>query len=174
MTTVINLFAGPGAGKSTTAAGLFHVMKVEGMKAELVTEYAKDLTYSKRWGCRTNQVTMLGKQFERLWRLKDQVDWIVTDSPLLMQLAYLKGDFNRAWLGDAIRGSFRMFDNVNFRVMRDKPYQQLGRDQDEKAARRLDLAILNMLHNEGVHYLDVRGSASAPTNILHYLKEYPA
>jgi len=34
---VINLFAGPGAGKSTTAAGLFYYMKKLGM-AEAIDE----------------------------------------------------------------------------------------------------------------------------------------
>ena len=38
---VINLFAGPGAGKSTTAAGLFHLMKIAGMNVELVTEFSR-------------------------------------------------------------------------------------------------------------------------------------
>jgi dephospho-CoA kinase len=32
---VINLAAGPGAGKSTTAAGLFNIMKLKGLKVEL-------------------------------------------------------------------------------------------------------------------------------------------
>ena len=48
MTKVINLFGGPGAGKSTTAAGLFYEMKVRDIKCELVTEYAKDMTYEKQ------------------------------------------------------------------------------------------------------------------------------
>lgn len=175
MTKVINLFAGPGAGKSTTAAGLFFLMKSEDHKVELVTEYAKDLTYSKRWGCRANQVTMLGKQFERLWRLKGQVDWIITDSPLLMQLAYItKGEFNRAWLGDAIRGAHKMFDNLNFKIVRKKPYQQLGRDQNESMAKALDREIEKILIENDTYFAHIKGNDKAPANILNYIKErYP-
>ncbi len=33
---VINFFAGPGSGKSTTAAGVFFTLKTAGQKAELV------------------------------------------------------------------------------------------------------------------------------------------
>ena len=44
---VINLWGGPGCGKSTTAAGLFSIMKMRGHKVELVTEYAKELTYDR-------------------------------------------------------------------------------------------------------------------------------
>ena len=43
---VINLFAGPGIGKSTTAAGVFWKMKTLGFKVELVTEFAKSLVYA--------------------------------------------------------------------------------------------------------------------------------
>lgn len=43
----INLFAGPGTGKSTTAAGVFFEMKRSGMSVEYVTEYAKSLVFSK-------------------------------------------------------------------------------------------------------------------------------
>ena len=49
---VVNLFAGPGSGKSTTASGLFHLLKLDNKKTELVTEYAKDAIYEqreKRW-----------------------------------------------------------------------------------------------------------------------------
>lgn len=39
---VINLFGQPGAGKSTGAAYIFSQLKLRGINAELVTEFAKD------------------------------------------------------------------------------------------------------------------------------------
>lgn len=45
---VINLFAGPGAGKSTTAARLFSTLKLRGKNAELVQEFAKGAAWEKR------------------------------------------------------------------------------------------------------------------------------
>ena len=39
---VINLYGGPGTGKSTTAAALFALIKREGYNVELVTEFAID------------------------------------------------------------------------------------------------------------------------------------
>lgn len=41
---VINLFGGPGAGKSTTRAGLFHLMKLHGMNCEEFLEWVKQKT----------------------------------------------------------------------------------------------------------------------------------
>ena len=43
-TIVINLFGAPGAGKSTGAAYIFALLKMAGIEAELVTEFAKDIT----------------------------------------------------------------------------------------------------------------------------------
>ena len=39
---VVNLFGAPGAGKSTGAAYIFAILKMHGIDAELVTEFAKD------------------------------------------------------------------------------------------------------------------------------------
>ena len=44
-TIVVNIFGGPSAGKSTTSAGIFYELKRQGIRCELVTEYAK----SKVW-----------------------------------------------------------------------------------------------------------------------------
>ena len=39
---VVNLFGVPGAGKSTGAAYIFSKLKLVGINAELITEFAKD------------------------------------------------------------------------------------------------------------------------------------
>ncbi len=46
-TLVINMFAGPGAGKSTLAAGTFFRLKCLGVNAEIAPEYAKDLVWEE-------------------------------------------------------------------------------------------------------------------------------
>lgn len=42
---IVNLFGAPGAGKSTLAAYVFAKLKMAGVNAELVTEFAKDKTW---------------------------------------------------------------------------------------------------------------------------------
>ena len=44
---VVNLFGAPGAGKSTGAAYIFAMLKMAGINAELVTEFAKDKVYEE-------------------------------------------------------------------------------------------------------------------------------
>jgi len=44
---VVNLFGAPGAGKSTGAAYIFSQLKMAGINAELVTEFAKDKVWEE-------------------------------------------------------------------------------------------------------------------------------
>ena len=46
---VINLFGSAGAGKSTTALGVAHNLKINGYKVEYVSEYAKQLVMYDHW-----------------------------------------------------------------------------------------------------------------------------
>jgi len=78
---VINLFGGPGSGKSTTAAGLFQKMKLKHMSVELISEYAKKLVYSNRLeNMLDQQEYIFAKQNNMLHMLRDKVDFVITDS----------------------------------------------------------------------------------------------
>lgn len=143
---VINLFAGPGAGKSTIAAGVFSKMKKLGLNVELVTEYAKDLTWEGRQNLLNyDQLYVFAKQQRRLDRLRNVVDYVVTDSPLLLGLAYLRKDYP-ASLGGLIYDYWNRYNNINFFLSReDKVYNPIGRNQTEEEARKLDDKIYSIL-----------------------------
>lgn len=169
-TKVINLFAGPGAGKSTTAAGLFNLMKLSGEKVELVLEYAKDLTYERNTSRLGNQMTILGEQFNRLHRLVGQVEWIITDSPLLLGTMYATGPFKSAGFTGTVLWAFETFDNVNFVIGRHKEYQAWGRNQTEDEAKAIDGRVSAMLDGLGMDYEKIDGTADAPRTIYEKLK----
>lgn len=138
-TKVINLWAGPGAGKSTLAAGLFFLMKTKGHKVELVTEFAKELVYAKRWTALNDQEYVTNVQNQRLERLVGQVDYIITDSPLPLAEIYVQGeDYYRKHCTEHAWDLFARYDNVNLFVNRVKPYAEYGRTQSEDQARTID------------------------------------
>ena len=112
---VINLFGSPGAGKSTTAAGLFFLMKSDNKfvdSVELVTEFAKDLVYAERFKELEgdNQLYITAKQYSRLHRLKNQVDYAITDSPIIQSLMYTPENYFSSF-GPFLRELFDSFDN---------------------------------------------------------------
>ena len=146
---VINLFAGPGVGKSTTAAALFARMKCAGLRVELVTEYPKDLTYERRTVTLGNQLYILGKQDNRIRRLQGHgVDWVITDSPLPLTLLYARPPFDAAWFRHAVMGAFEGYSNVNFLLRRVKPYSTLGRNQTEDEAKVVDETLERLLQHD--------------------------
>lgn len=91
---VINGYGGPGAGKSTACLEITADLKKEGYNAEYVQEYAKELVYEKDMemldGSPEHQYEILKEQTRRMDRLYDQVDFIVTDSPVMLNTIYNK------------------------------------------------------------------------------------
>ena len=56
---------------------------------EFVAEYAKELTYEKRFNIlEQDQLYVFAKQHRKILRIKDQVDFIISDSPLLLSSVY--------------------------------------------------------------------------------------
>lgn len=156
MTIVVNLFAGPGAGKSTTAAGVFHALKIRGINAELITEYAKDLTWEDRANALANQPLILGKQFHRMWRVKNKVDVIITDSPLLLSILYNHDKLKH--LPALVEELHHSFSNMNYLIQRKKKYIAAGRNQTAEEAAEYDGKIEAILQRFNIEYSEIPGN----------------
>lgn len=167
MTTVVNLFAGPGAGKSTTAAGLFYKMKLMDLKVELVTEFAKELVYAGNHTDLNNQLLVLAEQDRRMRRLVGTVDYIITDSPLLLTAVYGSGFYKGEWLLNAAKALHESYERRDFFIKRAKVYQAYGRTQTEEQALDVDEKVLRLEPYQKMERID--GSPRAPDAILSRL-----
>lgn len=145
MTKVINFYAGPGAGKSTNAAGVFYEMKRRGIECELVTEYAKDCVWEDRTNVLNNQLYVLAKQYHRLWKLQGKVDYIITDSPMLLSYLYSPPE-DKEIVKQIVNHYYNKMDNFNIFVSRTKPYNPKGRMQVEDEAIALDVEISSVVN----------------------------
>lgn len=159
----INHFAGPGAGKSTTAAAVFVKLKMANRRTELVTEYAKDMTYEGRSNILQDQLYILAKQNRRLLRLVDQgVDYAVTDSPLLLSRIYNQEvGAAKVALNHLAKELFGRYNNFNVFIERSKPYQTYGRSHSYEQACKIDKEIKGMLDRLDIPYLSVHGDELA-------------
>jgi len=91
LTKVINLFGGPGSGKSTMATSVFALLKMHDVNCEYVSEYAKDLVWEgKDRLMNTDPLYIFSKQHLRQRKLENKVEIVITDSPLLMSLVYYR------------------------------------------------------------------------------------
>lgn len=158
--TVVNLFAGPGAGKSTLAAESFAKLKKQGRECELVTEYAKDKYWDNHHAIFENQVYIFAKQLQRIRRLDGRVEFVITDSPLLLQKHYYMASAH-TWTDRAdelylefITEVAKSFNNVNIFLERnlDFEYQEEGRFQTFEEAMEVDKRILNILDDSSSQY----------------------
>jgi hypothetical protein len=161
---VVNLFASPGSGKSTTASGVFYQLKNLGINAELTGEYAKDLTWAKRHHTLLDQIYVFGKQHHRVWRLKDDVSVIISDSPILLGLVYAS-DYPQCYQ-DTVKWAFDQYDNMNFLVRRVKPYNPKGRRQSEEESQEKHLEIRRLLFDLNVDFYDIDGNSEGVDTIV--------
>ncbi len=169
---VVNLYGGPGTGKSTTAADLFALMKWNNMNVELVNEYAKEITWEKRFEILEDQFYITAKQNRKLTRIKNQVDWAVTDSPLLLALAYAKPDYLPNHFGPVIKELYDTYNNINIFLVRDKPYHKVGRSQTEDEARKIDQWVKDFLIQNGYEFHEVVADENARNIIFNILRGY--
>lgn len=146
-TLIINLFGGPGTGKSTTAAGVFAFLKWKGVNCEMALEYAKDCVWDKSRNLLDNQIFVFGQQHHRIWRLLGQVDVVISDSPLLHSVIYDSSE--NPHFSKMVTEEHRRLLNLNIFLVREKPYQQIGRLHTEEQAREIDQKTRQLLESLG-------------------------
>lgn len=172
---VTNLFGAPGAGKSTGAAFLFSQLKLAGINAELVTEYAKDKVWEEDKAVFDNQVYIFGKQSFRISRLVGKVDVVVTDSPILLSDYYNHNDRWGKEFSALAQKLFKDYDNLNFFIERSKPYNPAGRFQNEKESNDVGKSMERYLNTNHISYTaitgDEKGYMQAFDLILNHLLE---
>lgn len=165
-TKVINLFGGPGVGKSTTAAELFYNIKKRHLKAELVREYVKDWAWEHRKVGQYDQIYIAGKQCRRESMLYGKVDIIVTDSPILLSPFY-QDYYSHI---DIVKPSILKFIDYakttgikyyNYYLKRETKYDAEGRYETEEQAKELDRSLQKWLREHGIGFTEIEGTKKA-------------
>lgn len=172
-TIIVNLFGGPSSGKSTTAAGLFHKLKINGVNCELVTEFAKHITWKEDFNTLKNQIYVFAKQHDRMFHLKDKVDVIITDSPIIMGLCYCNWDYMARSFEQFVVDEFNRDDavNVNYFINRVKEYNPSGRNQTEEEAKQKDVDIKNLLTTYNIEHNTINGDEIAVNELYEVIFE---
>lgn len=151
--TVINLFGGPGVGKSATAWTLSGMMKKTGMNMEYVPEAAKDYTWEGRHNILTEQDFIFAEQHGRIRRLVGKVDYVVVDSPIILGFMYMPDDFPKSFKA-YVMDTFHTYDNVNVLLKRTVPYDPNGRNQTLDEAKEIDVELRQFLVDNNIKFIE--------------------
>ena len=171
MTICCNLFGAPGAGKSTMAALVFAKLKMLGINCELVTEFAKDKVWEKNNEALSNQIYIFAKQYYRITRCAEQVDVIVTDSPLALSPYYNKDPDIDKPLKELVFAISNKYDNMNYFLRRVKKYNPVGRLQTESESNEYSIRIKEMLNANGISFKEIDGDLMSADVIVQDITE---
>lgn len=167
---VVNLYGGPGSGKSTMAWHLSAELKYLGLNVEYVHEWVKLAAWEKRpevfWKA---QQHIYGNQSWLMECSANGADIIVTDCPLLMGLVYCRdsmGDAVHDHFTEVVYNDYAKYDNLNVFVNRVKPYNPKGRNQTEREAHEKDYEIISFLEVMGIDYTVANGERNGVMDVL--------
>ena len=175
MKKIVNLYGGPGSGKSTNAAHLFALAKQNDINAELVREYIKNWVWEGRQIQPGDQIYIAAKQskLERVC-LKD-VDLIVTDSPMMLSQYYEeKYDNTYPVCKHIIQKHNEIvadhgFEQLHVFLQRTKKYNPKGRTQTEEESKQVDLELKNLLISNNIEFKEVVADSNAAQTIFNLL-----
>ena len=107
-----------------------------------------------------NKIYLFGKQQFQLYTLKDEVEVIITDSPLLLNSIYDKTECGN--LKTLVLQEYHKYNNLLYYIERDTSvdYEEEGRYQDEIQAKEVDTKVENFLIENNILYKRLYGIGS--------------
>lgn len=155
----LNLYAGPGVGKTTAMASVFAELKHMRINAEMAVEYSKELVWHH---ADFDQEQIFQVQARRMSVAK-HTDLVVTDGPLLQQMVYVDDEA----LQRRIVAEYALYENIDILLIRsDMLYDPNGRYSDEATARVLDEEIEATLKRLAVSFIRLPYSGRETTQLL--------
>lgn len=151
-TIVVNLFGESSAGKSTAAMDITARLKRNGINAEYVSEFAKDKVYESNTEVFKHQEYIFGKQSFKMGRVKDKVQVIVVDSPLILCIIYNKDSILGEDFNKTVLNMFNSYYNKNYLLVRKHAYENEGRFQNEQESLEVRKQIIDKLNKLNIKY----------------------
>ena len=176
-TKIINLFGGPGSGKSTITSGLFYELKKRNISCDNPYEFPKQVAWEDNKSQITDQLYIFANQHRGIVRSYGKVDFIILDSPILLSLAYKDGydkGYPASLYGESfdkmVFDVFNQYTNINFLLNRDdKKYQTDGRFQSQTESSMFHNRIKNILDDHDLTYFNMEVNGDTVDKIIKFI-----
>lgn len=178
MSRLVNLFGGPGIGKSSIASGLTYKLKKKHITCDNPYEFPKLLAWDENHSAIKDQLYVLANQHRGIVKSFGKVDYIILDSPILLSLVYrsvYKGtEYPATLYGESfdkmVLDVHNQYDSVNIVLKRTLGgYNEKERYQSLDESKVLDDEIENILVKNNIPYHIVEVGDTTVDDILKLL-----
>ena len=179
MSKIINIFGGPGIGKSSIAAGITYKLKKNHISCDQPYEFPKLLAWDDNHSAIQDQLYVLANQHRGIVKSYGKVDYIVLDSPILLSLTYrnyYKGtEYPSSLYGESfdkmVLDTFNQYDNINIVLDRaDGVHNNDERYQNLEESKELDIVIENSLIENNIPFHKIKVNDDTVDNIMKLVK----
>jgi deoxyadenosine/deoxycytidine kinase len=178
MSKLINLFGGPGIGKSSIASGLTYELKKKHITCDNPYEFPKLLAWDENHSAIKDQLYVLANQHRGIVKSFGKVDYIILDSPILLSLVYrslYKGtEYPATLYGESfdrmVLDVHNQYNSLNIVLKRTEGgYNEKERYQSLDESKKLDEEIENTLIKNNISYHIVEVGETTLADILKLL-----
>ena len=179
MSKIINLFGGPGIGKSSIANGLTYKLKKKHISCDNPYEFPKLLAWDENHSAIRDQLYVLANQHRGIVKSYGKVDFIILDSPILLSLTYRNyyksNEYPATLYGESfdklVLDTFNQYDNINIVLNRSIGlHNEKERYQTLKQSILLDVEIENTLIKHQLPYTKLDVGDNTVNEILGLIK----
>ena len=179
MSKIINIFGGPGIGKSSIAAGVTYKLKKNHINCDQPYEFPKLLAWDDNHSAIQGQLYVLANQHRGIVKSYGKVDYIVLDSPILLSLTYrnyYKGtEYPSSLYGESfdkmVLDTFNQYDNINIVLDRaEGVHNNDERYQNLEESKELDIVIENSLIENNIPFHKIKVNDDTVDDIMKLVK----
>ena len=140
--------------------------------AEECSEWIKEKVYDGDAYPFENQIYTFAQQLRKQDAMDGKVDYIVSDSPLILSAFYGSDKYSRPEFNELVLAEFKRFNNLNVFIERPLGFQEEGRvhSQDESVA--IDKRIKEYMNKHKIPFVTVQADKDIVQNILHAVAEH--
>ena len=179
MSKIVNLFGGPGVGKSSIAAGITYKLKKNHINCDQPYEFPKLSAWDENHSAIQDQLYVLANQHRGIVKSYGKVDYIVLDSPILLSLTYRNyykaTEYPSSLYGESfdkmVLDTFNQYDNINIVLDRaDGVHNNDERYQNLEESKELDIVIENSLIENNIPFHKIKVNDDTVDDIMKLVK----
>jgi len=177
MSKLINLFGGPGIGKSGIAAGITYQLKSKHISCNNPYEFPKTLAWDKNLPAIQDQLFVFANQHRGIAQSYGKVDYIIIDSPIMFSTIY-HSYYTTGYPAEYYGKSFHTmvldlhnkYDNLNILLKRSNTeINEAERFQDLKQSLEIDELCKAKLEEHNLPYHEIKMGKNTVKKILKLL-----